>query len=329
MQESNATPNGCNKSLILFLLISAVICGCSSIQSGPESPGSHSAIELAHTPFIPQTEYHCGPAALATVLGAEQHSVEADTLARSMYVPDIQGSLQPELLAAARQEGFIPVILPPNFANLIQTLELGKPVIVLQNLGTRGKPYWHYAVLVGYDYEDNRVVLRSGTTYRKDYRNWRFKQTWDWAGNWAVVLLREHEMINSIDQARYLSTLTELEQTQHQLLAHRAYHAARIRWPDSLVVLAGLGNTAYRLGDTTTAEEAFRTLLAMDRGNPVASNNLAHLLLERGCSAHALELIDPIYHTMKKSDALYSSVSTTWHDVQSKISQGEGATCSL
>jgi hypothetical protein len=80
-----------------------VLGGCAS--GGPQleaidTLGYPERVELTDTPFFPQREYQCGPAALATVLAASEVSVTADALVPEVFLPGRQGSLQSELLAA-------------------------------------------------------------------------------------------------------------------------------------------------------------------------------------------------------------------------------------
>ena len=44
-----------------------------------------STLELRDTPFFPQEEYQCGPAALATVLAASGVAVSPDDLTGKVY----------------------------------------------------------------------------------------------------------------------------------------------------------------------------------------------------------------------------------------------------
>ena len=61
--------------------------------------------ELTATPFFPQQRYQCGPAALATVLGAHGRAVIPEQLVDAVYVPALQGSLPEEISATARRYG--------------------------------------------------------------------------------------------------------------------------------------------------------------------------------------------------------------------------------
>ena len=85
-----------------------VLAGCAS--RGPQLPpvtvaGLPASVELDSTPFFPQQDYQCGPAALATVLVASGAQVSPDELVAEVYLPGRKGSLQAELIAAARARG--------------------------------------------------------------------------------------------------------------------------------------------------------------------------------------------------------------------------------
>ena len=52
------------------------------------------SLELRGTPFFPQEDYQCGPAALATVLRAGGAGGDAESLQPQVYLPARAGSLQ-------------------------------------------------------------------------------------------------------------------------------------------------------------------------------------------------------------------------------------------
>jgi hypothetical protein len=69
------------------------------------------SIELAATPFFPQEDFQCGPAALATVLVASGIAVTPEALAAEVFIPERRGSLAIELIGAARRHGRLPYVL--------------------------------------------------------------------------------------------------------------------------------------------------------------------------------------------------------------------------
>ena len=101
------------------------------------------AVELSQTPFFPQTEHQCGPAALATVLQPHHVDVSPQTLSSQLYIPAREGSLQVEMAVTARRYGMLPYPLNPEFADLLAEIAAGHPVLVLQNLRFDWWPQWH------------------------------------------------------------------------------------------------------------------------------------------------------------------------------------------
>jgi hypothetical protein len=241
---------------------------------------------LEGVPFHPQTEYHCGPAALAGVLGASgvpADVADPDALAPRVYLPGRKGSLQLELVGATRRAGRIPYEIDGTAEALLAELAAGRPVLVLQNLLTRTVPRWHYAVLVGADPARNRLVLNSGTRERLEVAAPSFLRTWDWAGRWGLLALRPGEVPVRAEPARYLAAVADFEAVAGADAAAPAYGAALERWPQEPRAHLALGNQAYAAGDLATAARHFRDGLRHAPGDPVLGNNYASVLGELGC----------------------------------------------
>lgn len=266
------------------------------------APGQ--AIELAQTPYFAQTEYHCGPAALATVLAAEGLSVTPDALSPLIYLPGRKGSLQAEIVAAARAFDRLPLRLGPDPEDLIAALKAGKPVLVLQNLGLRSWPIWHYAVLIGYEPEHARFLLRSGATRRQTMGAARFLASWDRADNWALVLAAADAVPDFARPGSWLAAAAPFESLGRIGTADRAYRAAVQRWPDSALAWQALANARYAQADRPGAEAALRRAIELDPRAVAARNNLADLLLQRGCPRAAraqLEAVGEIPEPLRKA----------------------------
>ncbi|MGD8925701.1 MAG: PA2778 family cysteine peptidase, partial [Thioalkalispiraceae bacterium] len=154
-------------SLFFCLLLSACAGTPQSdslIQSTPSD--LLKPVELTEVPFYPQQEYQCGPAALATLIKNQGVKVDINRLSRRVYIPGREGSLQLELIGAARDYQLIPYVLVPELRVLLHEVKAGRPVLVLQNLGVSWYPRWHYAVVVGYDLQKEELILRSGEIER-------------------------------------------------------------------------------------------------------------------------------------------------------------------
>lgn len=249
-------------------------------------------VELRETPFFPQTDNLCGPAALATVLSQSGVAVDIDELEAEVYIPEKEGSLQLELIAAARGHSRIPYVIDPHFASLIAELNAGRPVLLLQNLGFKIAPIWHYAVAIGYLPNERRVVLRSGDVERYIMSERKFLRTWQRGDNWGLVVLSTDELPADADEGRYLRAVAALESIGDYALASRGYSTASRHWPRSKLALLGLGNASYAQGNLTEAERAYRLLLGQDPSHAIALNNLAQTLADRGCVDEAAATID-------------------------------------
>ena len=236
---------------------------------------------VAGVPFFPQEERYCGPAALAMVLSWSGLPVTQQEVAAQVYTPGREGTLQSDVVAAARRHGrlAVPVTRLPD---LTAELAAGHPVIVFQNLGLGWFPVWHYAVAVGYDLNAGEVVLHSGLEARRVMPLRTFERTWARADHWGLVVLPPGELPATADEVAVLRAATGLEQAGRFGTAAAAYAAIAERWPDSLEAWIGLGNAAYASRDLHRAEHAFRTAAERHPNAAAAWNNLAHVLGETG-----------------------------------------------
>jgi len=290
----------------------------------PELPR---ALELRDTPFFPQEDYQCGPAALATVLRASGVDVGPEALTPQVFLPKRRGSLQVELVGAARRHGRLAYVLPGMGQALLAELVESRPVLLLQNLGVKQIPIWHYAVLVGYDADRNVAVLRSGRHERLEMRWQRFARSWDRAGRWAITTLAPGVIPAEAEAPRYLEAAAGLEAAGQRVASATAYDAAIARWPEDPFAWLGRGNIAYADGDLGAAADAYARAATLEPGNAAARNNLAQVLVDAGCPAEARRQLERAT-TLAAGSKLASAVDET----RTKIGASErspGATCSL
>jgi tetratricopeptide (TPR) repeat protein len=244
-------------------------------------------MELWATPFFPQEQYQCGPATLAMALNVAGVSVSPQALTDELYVPARQGSLQVEMLAAARRHGRVAYPLSGDLADVVREIAAGNPVIVLQNLGLASQPLWHYAVVIGYDLPAKEFILRSGLDRRKTLSFKRLEYTWRDGGHWAMIALEPGRLPATATEPKYGSAVAALERTGQTAAAQAGYATLLDRWPKSLVGWIGLGNTAYALNRLDDAQAAFRRATEAHPDSAAAFNNLAQVLSERGRLAEA------------------------------------------
>jgi len=245
------------------------------------------AVELTETPFFSQTQYQCGPAALATVLQTHGVKTTPEKLSGQVYIPEREGSLQIEMAVAARRHEMLPYKLEPRLIDLFTEIAAGNPVLVLQNLGLDWYTKWHYAVVIGYDANRHEIILRSGATRRWITPFEVFERTWKRADFWALVIVPVGEIPRTAEPLRYLKTAYAFEETGNPELAFKAYQSASMQWPDVAVTWITLGNMAFDNHDWPEAIKAFNTASILEPGSITSWNNLAYALHANGCGTQA------------------------------------------
>lgn len=267
-----------------LLLVALLLSGCATqTRALLDAPPADlpPRVELGRTPFFEQADYQCGPASLSMALGAAGIDTRPEDLIGRVFVPGRQGSLQVEMIAAARSRGALAVRIPGRLDALLRELAAGHPVVVLQNLSLPIEPVWHYAVAIGYDLERRELLLRSGPMPRQQLALSTFELTWARGDHWAFVVLPPGRLPATATQAEMISALVAFERSAPAAEARRAYASAAARWPDSQVLAIGLGNTAYAAGDREAAADAFRAA-ALRHADGAAWHNLAVVLRELG-----------------------------------------------
>ncbi|WP_157833725.1 PA2778 family cysteine peptidase [Hydrogenovibrio kuenenii] len=244
--------------------------------------------ELTQVPFFPQSEYQCGPAALATVLNYRHQSVKPDDLTDKVYVPNRKGSFQLEMVAAARQYGLVAYPLAPKMSDLLSEVSAGNPVLVLQNLSFDTFPMWHFSVVVGYDLAHESIVLRSATTKRWETSFSNFEQTWRKSQYWGLVITQPNHIPKTANVKNWLQASYDLEQVGKIQAAKVAYQAATKHWLDQPDVWIALTNLQYKQKDFAEAISNMKSILPRFSSNVQLWNNYAYILKSYGCQDAAI-----------------------------------------
>jgi tetratricopeptide (TPR) repeat protein len=274
--------------------VALVVAGCAGSPALKDTldPSNADRIELTDTPFFPQESQQCGPASLAMLLSAAGKPTDPADLVGEIFLPKREGTLSVEIIAAARSRGLLPYTIDPKIAALWNELNAGRPVLVMQNLGLRSWPLWHYAIVIGYDAEKNKVTLRSGTTAVKRMSLRDFDRTWMLADRWGLILLPPGTIPHDANLMRYMMAAAGFEALGNYDAAAAAYTGAQLSWPQSALPPLGLANIAYARKDWPRAQAWYEQVIAIEPGHAIAYNNLADTLMQRGCAsdaAHAIE----------------------------------------
>lgn len=273
--------------LMAVVGVAVALAGCAatpitqSLTVAPPS-GLPVAAELRDVPFFAQTEYFCGPAALATLLNDSGVDATPDTLAQAIYTPGRQGTLQTEILTGTRRQGRLAIPVA-GMVNGLREVADGNPVLILQNLSLEWMPQWHYAVLVGYDLAQRTAVLRSGEIEREILDLKTLEHTWRRAAFWGIVVAKpEGPVPQSASMVSWLEAALGLERVGRLDDALIAYRTAILKWPAATAPLIAAANISMAQGVWGDAESDLSRAYHLDPNDPIILNNLANVLLARG-----------------------------------------------
>lgn len=277
--------------VLLLCFAGCLLAGCAGLKKWEilqKAGNVPPCFELEAVPFYPQKAYQCGPAALAIALNWSGLPISPEALTDEVFTPARKGSLQTALIGAARRHGRI-AYLSTGMDVIFSEVAAGHPVIILQNLGLSWYPIWHYTVVVGYDFQQKIVILRSGVTARKLMSFRVFDKTWARSNYWGLLILKPKQLPAVAKENLFLTAVLGLEKAGQFQAAIDGYKTALTRWPESLVALMGLGNGHYALGELKSAELTFRETVRLHPEAGSAFNNLAQILSEQGRKQEALE----------------------------------------
>lgn len=295
-----------------------MLSGCARL---PVEQIDNPYVNLADTPFFPQQKYQCGPAALATVLAASGVGITADELVPRVYLPGRKGSLQAEMLAAAREYGRIPYRIDPELASLIAELEAGRPVLVFQNLSVSLFPVWHYAVVTGYDPVANEILLRSGVNAETRLGLKRFMRTWQRGERWAMVVLKPGELPANLDMDRYLTAVVGMERGNSPQELIGIYLSLTQQFPHQVIGWIGLANSYQRAGEYRNAIRAYQQALMLDPDNITVLNNLALAFSKEFCHVLALAQAELAVRLARQQNRFIAQSEDTLIQVESNASR--------
>lgn len=285
----NARPAGV---LALGLLLLS-IAGCASTPQLAETTERELPRRalLEDIPFHGQRDYQCGPASLAMVLSASGAATDVDTLIPQVFLPGREGSVQPEMLGTVRRHGRIPFRIDGHLDALLTEIDAGQPVVVMQNLSLPAWPVWHYAVAIGFDLDEETLILHSGMEPERVESFKRFDATWARSDRWAFVALSPGQLPATSDARSALDAIADFERVQGAQAALPAWQALVERYPHTAMGHFALGNARHATGDDQGAISAFEDAAKADPDLAVAWFNLGMLHREQGEEDEAVEAL--------------------------------------
>ncbi|GJM11685.1 MAG: hypothetical protein DHS20C12_00880 [Pseudohongiella sp.] len=274
-------------------------------------------VMIADVPFFPQEEYQCGPAALATMLSFTGIAVNSEDLVDDVYLPRRNGSLQVEMTAAARSHGRLSYRIDPYLDQLISEVEAGNPVLVLQNLGLRISPQWHFAVVKGVDLTEENLILNSGSIENYSLSLKVFERTWARAEYWAVVITSPGSIPATASAQNYFLSMVDLEHSYDNTDELKLAYASGVsRWPGNRDLLMAYGNLLLTSDEPLEAAAAYRQVIDHYPQYSPALNNLAHTLHKLGQSREALVYAE---QAIRWGDGFNETYQKTYHGITESV----------
>lgn len=278
---------------IAFLSV-LLLAGCVAPQTRAlrTAASGEPPVMLTGVPFFAQKDYQCGPAALATMLSWSGLPVTPEALVSEVYVPGRKGSFGVEMVASARKHGRLMYPLAPQLGAVLNALEQGYPVLVLQNNGLGIYPVWHFAVVTGADRAREKLWLNSGRSKQMEVSFSVFERTWARGGYWAALLFDPSTFPDTLDGHVVVRELAMMEQVGAVKDSQAGFARVVITWPQQKTGWLGLASSSLKLGDRALAESTLRELVRREPQYGAGLNNLADLLLKTGRPWEALPLAE-------------------------------------
>jgi hypothetical protein len=281
------------------LVLATVLAGCSTLI--PQTIALRTswpadvplAADVSGVPFYPQQGQWCGAASLAAALNHSAIPATPTSLAALVFAPGLGGSLQVEMLAAARRSGALAYPLRPQIVDLLREVAAGHPVLVLQDNGFGLISAWHYALVVGYNYTLGELYLRSGTNPRLAMPFTVFEASWRSGQYWSMVVVPPSVIPATANETDLLVALLALSQSAAVQNSLRAPASRRpdpaivglrtflVRWPANELASAALANLHYAQQELQQAEIVLRAALRLVPQSVTLRNNLAQVLIDQ------------------------------------------------
>lgn len=178
--------------LFLLTALAAVIAalpGCGTagfdtVRPGLEARGHY----IEGVPFVKQTEYDCGPAALASVLSFRGRAADLERITARVYLPKLRGTLPMDLERYAEDEGLKTSSSAGTHAALKSAVRSNIPVICLLDLGFWFYRQPHFVTVIGFDDGNGLFIMHDGGAPNRTMGYEDFEKKWARAGKWMIVI---------------------------------------------------------------------------------------------------------------------------------------------
>lgn len=296
-----------------FLLFTFLLTACQSSpqadklkQEGMASlPPSY---VIDDVPFYPQEQFYCGPTTLSEVFGFYGVDIPPKDIAPKIFIPDKNGSLQLEMVSAARSYGFLPYSSRGTLTSIIELINDDIPVIVFQNLSIQLLPQWHYAVVFGHNNEKGTVTLHTGVTMQHEMSLALFEKTWARGNYWFLAPVPPDVASSAMEPFTYISAAYDMLKIGKDDVALPLLKTATKQWPSEWLSFFLIANH-YAQQDSLTALNWFSDGYPIAKTQQPFVHNYIIELLKHGKRDKAKEIADSAENTFPNDDAIATIIA--------------------
>jgi|JI10StandDraft_1071094.scaffolds.fasta_scaffold08078_9 tetratricopeptide (TPR) repeat protein len=273
----------------LYLILASITFSILSTGCATRAPAQESLLKSLSLPssytipnveFVDQANDFCGPAAVTMALRWNGIDADVERVADKVFTPGLAGSLPIDVISANRRYGMLAIPVN-NLESLLTEIAANNPVIVFQNLTLSWAPQWHYALVVGYNLTEKKIILHSGHQPYMNVDISDFEYTWKLADNWGLVVLAPDKLSASATEMDHVKAAVVLEQMKKSDDAAASYQRILEKWPNNLVALIGAANGAYRNGNRREAVRLLKHAVTVHPESVAAKNNLTIAMSEK------------------------------------------------
>ncbi len=270
---------------------------------------------LTQTPFIHQKDNYCGPAALSMVLQNNGVFPNYPSIIQKVYIPQKKGTHGVDIVGASRRFKQM-VFTLKNPKDLFVEIANGNPVLILQNLSLQIFPKYHYAVVTGYDLQEEEIYLHGFEKPHHTLKLKTFFNTWKRSKFWGVVILPAGKLAHTATVNESVESASMLEKLGFSTEAILAYNSILVRWEDAYQAYLGLSNAYYL---QQQKEKAVGILLKANEKFPeniFIMNNLANIFYELGHKSKAQDFAKDTLRLLEKERNALVNVKDLEHILQ-------------
>jgi tetratricopeptide (TPR) repeat protein len=222
-------------------------------------------------PFIAQAPGQCGPATLAML--ARYYGIHLDPadVAGHLYLPQLRGTLTPELAHYARTTGLWIRQYAGNRADLRQKIAAGIPMLLLGKFGHRH----HYFLVLSFDDFAQTVTVHTDQRPRHVMAQDQLWRAWDRAGRWTLLVCPPERATWKLSAEEHNDLGVFHERAGRLPAAAGHYRCAIELAPRNTYYHFNLGNALMKQALPAEAAVHYRRALEIEPANADAMNNLA------------------------------------------------------